>query len=265
MMTKPSCEDARLTKHRDLKNDYHSLVFENYSRVKQCRPGQFLHVQLPESDVYFRRAFSIASVSVESRQIEIILKVVGRGSGLLSHLRHNDRVNLLGPLGVPFKLPRKNERTVIVAGGVGFPPLMYLASDMVSRGYDPAKIEFFYGGRTAPDILERGRIKKLGVNFHPVTEDGSVGVKGLVTAPVEEYLNVNRGQKIRMYACGPEGMLKATNDLGVRLGVPGQVSLEAPMPCGVGICLGCVVPLTAGGHARVCCDGPVFEIGEVAL
>ena len=111
----------------------------------------------------------------------------------------------------------------------------------------------------------RARIKKLGVNFHPVTEDGSVGEKGLVTKPVEDFIQSNKKSRMRIYGCGPEGMLKATDELGIRHGIPGQISLEAPMPCGIGICLGCVVELTKGGHARVCCDGPVFNIGEVKL
>ncbi len=87
----------------------------------------------------------------------------------------------------------------------------------------------------------------------------------MVTKPVEQFIKNNTDKKLRIYACGPEGMLKASNDLGLKYKIPGQVSLEAPMPCGIGICLGCVVPLTKGGHARVCCEGPVFNIGEVVL
>ncbi len=264
-MIKPTCEDTFLIKKRDLKNNYFSLVFKTYSRVDHCQPGHFVHVQIPSTDIYFRRAMSVAGVSVERGEIEVIFKVVGRGTRLLSGLHKDDRINLLGPLGVPFKLPKKNERAIMVAGGVGFPPLFYMATEMVNRGYDPKNIEFFYGGRSAPDILERTRIKKLGVNFHPITEDGSYGEKGLVTAPVERFIGDGDKAKMRLYGCGPDGMLKATNELGLRLGVSGQLSLEAPMPCGVGICLGCVVPLVKGGYARVCQDGPVFEIGEVAL
>ena len=264
-MTKPTCEDTFLIKKRNLKNNYYSAVFKTYSRVDRCRPGQFVHVQIPSSDIYFRRPMSVAGVSVRQGMIEVIFKVVGRGTRLLGNLHLNDRINLLGPLGNGFKWPAGNETTVIVAGGVGFPPLMYLATEMVRRGRNPKSIEFFYGGRSAADLIERTRIKKLGLNFHPVTEDGSVGQKGLVTQPVEEFILKNKGKRLRLYACGPDGMLKATNDIGLKLGVPGEVSLEAPMPCGIGICLGCVVPLVEGGHARVCCDGPVFKIGEVAL
>jgi dihydroorotate dehydrogenase electron transfer subunit len=136
---------------------------------------------------------------------------------------------------------------------------------MVDKGHDPSSIEFFYGGRSAEDIIDRARIKKLGVRFHPVTEDGTLGQKGLVTMPVEQMLNDRKNEPLRLYSCGPEAMLKAVDTLGVKYTVPGQISVEAPMPCGVGICLGCVVKLTAGGHARVCREGPVFEIGEVAL
>ncbi|UCE23607.1 MAG: dihydroorotate dehydrogenase electron transfer subunit [Candidatus Zixiibacteriota bacterium] len=264
-MTRPSCQDTLLIKKRDLKNNYFSATFRTYSRVDQCRPGQFVHIQIPSAEIYFRRAMSIAGVSSRRREIEVIFKVVGRGTRQLGNLHEKDRVNLLGPLGVPFRWPRKSETAVIVAGGVGFPPLLYLASEMVKRGHDPRRIEFFYGGRSSADLIERSRIRKLGVRFHPVTEDGSVGEKGLVTGPVEEFVRRAPNRHLRLYGCGPEGMLKATNELGVRLKVPGQISLEAPMPCGIGICLGCVVPLVGGGHARVCWDGPVFEIGEVAL
>ena len=264
-MTRPTCENTFLLKKRSLKNNYYSALFKTYSRVDHCRPGHFVHIQIPSSDVYFRRAMSIAGVSVERREIEVIFKVVGRGTTHLGNLHRNDRINLLGPLGKPFSWPRKNETVIIVAGGVGFPPLMYFASEMVRKGFDPGRIEFFYGGRSSGDIIERARIKKLGVNFHPVTEDGSVGEKGLVTKPVEDFIQSNKKSRMRIYGCGPEGMLKATDELGIRHGIPGQISLEAPMPCGIGICLGCVVELTKGGHARVCCDGPVFNIGEVKL
>lgn len=264
-MIKPNCEDTFLRKRRDLKNNYFSFIFGPYSRTAECAPGNFIHLRLPETGVYFRRAMSVAGTDAARRELEIIFKVVGRGTGLLSKFRVNDRINILGPLGNSFKAPRKNEKAVIVAGGVGFPPLLYFSQDLIRRGFAPENIEFFYGGRGKPDVIERARIRKLGVGFHPATDDGSFGRKGLVTEVVEDYILKNRDEKMRLYGCGPEPMLKAVDSLGIKYELPGQLSLEAPMPCGVGICLGCVVPLTAGGHARVCTDGPVFEIGEVAL
>lgn len=264
-MIKPTCEDTVLIKKRNLKNDYFSYTFGPYPRAGQCRPGNFIHLQLPETEIYFRRAMSVAGVNEKKQELEIIFKVFGRGTKILSEFKKNDRLNVLGPLGNAFAPPKKVERVMIVAGGIGFPPLLFFAGELVKSGRDPKKIEFFYGGRTGLDILERSRIKKLGVNFHPATDDGSFGRKALVTEIVEEFINEHRDEKLHLYGCGPEAMLKATDELGLKYSLPGQLSLEAPMPCGVGICLGCVVPLKAGGHARVCADGPVFEIGEVKL
>ena len=264
-MTKPSVTDVLLRKKRNLKNGYYSMTFGPFPKASQCKPGQFLHLQLPSTDILFRRAFSIADVRPQEGEVEIIFKILGRGTTLLSKLRTGDQVNLLGPLGTTFKLPRKKQTVVMVAGGVGFPPLLYLAKTMIERGVDPGRIEFFYGGASSADIIERARLKKLEIKFHPVTIDGSFGDKGLVTQPVEALLDLRKGSDIQLYACGPEGMLKATDELAMKYGVEGQLSLEAPMPCGVGICLGCVVELRAGGHARVCREGPVFEVGEVIL
>jgi dihydroorotate dehydrogenase electron transfer subunit len=263
-MIRPACEDTFVIKNRNLKNDYHLLALGPYSRSCHCKPGHFVHIKLPTADVFFRRAFSIAHVSSHNG-IEIILKVLGRGTKVMAGLRKGDPVNLLGPLGTPFKLPKKNQTALIIAGGIGFPPLLFLTCEMIRRGWDPKQIVFFYGGHSAIDILERSRIKRLGVIFQPVTEDGSLGETGLVTESVEKHILSCRSDRFRIYGCGPPGMLKATNDLGLKHGIPGQLSLEAPMPCGIGVCLGCVVELAKGGHARVCCDGPVFDIGEVML
>ncbi|MCB2231130.1 dihydroorotate dehydrogenase electron transfer subunit [bacterium] len=264
-MSKIVSEETFITRRRDLHNNYYSLTFGPLRAAPACRPGNFIHVKLPTSDIYFRRAMSVASVDPKAGEMEIIFKVFGRGTTRLATFRKGDRLDILGPLGRGFSKPRKNERVVCVAGGIGFPPLFFLAADLVASGFDPKQIEFFYGGRGSLDIIERARIKKLGVTFHPITEDGSVGRKGLVTEYVQAMIEGHPGDKFRIYGCGPEGMLKATNQLGMELGVPGELALEAPMPCGIGVCLGCVVPLVKGGYARVCADGPVFAIGEVAL
>ena len=264
-MTKIACGDGSVVKYTDLKNDYYSITFKAFSRVTNCKPGQFVHLGLHHSDLLFRRAFSIAAVNPSNDEIELIFKVFGRATTQMANLCKGDTVSLLGPLGNSFTLPKKSETTLIVAGGVGFPPLLYMADEMVKKGYAPESIHFFYGGRSGADIIERKRIKKLGVNFRPVTEDGSVGEKGLVTKPVEQFIKESNSARIRLYGCGPEGMLKAVNDLAIRMEVPGQLSLEAPMPCGIGVCLGCVVNRADGGHSRVCVDGPVFEIGEILL
>ncbi|UCC45571.1 MAG: dihydroorotate dehydrogenase electron transfer subunit [Candidatus Zixiibacteriota bacterium] len=264
-MTKPVCADAFLIRQRNLKNDYYSYTFGPFPGVEQCRPGNFVHLRLPSSDVYFRRAMSVTSVDKKNRELEILFRVVGRGTSILARYQKNDPIGILGPLGNSFSKPRKKEIAAIVAGGVGFPPLAYFAEHLVNGGFDPKRILFFYGGKSASDIIERGRIKKMGVRFHPMTDDGSFGRKGLITQGVEEFLRDGGNQRVRMYACGPEAMLRAVDDLGLKYRVPGELSLEAPMPCGIGVCLGCIVTLRKGGYARVCHEGPVFKIGEVLL
>ena len=260
------CQDTVVVKKRNLKNNYFSFTLSQFKKAKSCKPGQFVHVKIPDSDIFLRRAFSIASVDKKKNELEIIFKVVGRGTKLMGGLNKGDILSTLGPLGSPFKFPKKNEKVIMVAGGVGFPPLMYLAVEMIEKGHNPKNIVYFYGGRSKEDILERARLKKTGINLIQVTEDGSIGSKGLVTKVLKNYLNKLESLKnLRLYSCGPEGMLKAVDGIGLEYDIPGQISLEAPMPCGVGICLGCVVPLKKGGHARVCCEGPVFDIGEVSL
>ncbi len=264
-MIKPTCQDTHVLRKKDLKNDYYSLTLGPYPRTGLCRPGHFFHVQLPATDIFFRRAFSVAGVSTADNTVEIIFRPSGHGTRLMSRLRKGDCLNLLGPLGTPFAFPRKNECVVMAAGGVGMPPLLFFIEAMAARGFDMRQVHFFYGGRSAGDIVYRQRIKAAGVHGYWVTEDGTLGRKGLVTEPLNEFLQANARAKMRLYSCGPEPMLKAVNTLGLQYHVPGQLSMEAPMPCGIGVCLACVVPLTNGGHARVCVDGPVFDIGEVAL
>lgn len=264
-MKRPVCDQIPLSAHRELGHDYYSLVFSPFAAARDCRPGQFFHIRIPGTDILFRRAFSVASADAGSGEVEIILKVFGRGSRALAHLHPGDKVDILGPLGNGFDEPPADAIVVMVAGGIGFPPLLYLAQHLIAKGRHPGSIQFFYGGRSAADIIEIDRITSLGVGFHPVTEDGSLGETGMVTTPVQDFVSGRDKSTIFIVGCGPEAMLRATDGLARNFGVAGQLSLEAPMPCGIGVCLGCVVPLTEGGHARVCMEGPVFDIGEVAL
>jgi dihydroorotate dehydrogenase electron transfer subunit len=254
-----------LISRRDLKNDYQSLTFGPFPRTRNMRPGQFLHLDLPNCPVFYRRAFSVGGVNLADKSVEIILKVVGRGSKALSMMRPGEVVDILGPLGKGFSSPSKKQTAIMVAGGVGFPPLLYFSSYLVERGFDPKRILFLYGGRSGPDIVDRSRIKKLGVKFIATTEDGSFGQKGLITAPLVKALSSAELENPIVYSCGPEPMLKAVDRIANEFEIPGELALEAPMPCGFGICLGCVVPLKAGGHARVCQEGPVFPVGTVSM
>ncbi len=263
-MSKIVIENVSVVKKKKLTPDCFAITVAPFSKVKSIRPGQFVHLQIPNCNLFFRRAFSVYSVNTEEKSLEILFKVFGRGTAAMASLKKGNRLSLLGPLGSSFRKPKKNELIGLIAGGVGFPPIYYLSRFLIENGFDPKKLFFFYGGRGRSDLIELARLKKLGLNSVLVTEDGSLGIKGLVTSAVEKWFLENKGSKV-VYSCGPEGMLKAVDQLAQQYNIPGQISLEAPMPCGVGICLGCIKPLKSGGYTRVCKEGPIFEIGEIIL
>jgi dihydroorotate dehydrogenase electron transfer subunit len=263
-MSKIVVEDLSIIKKTDLGRDNYVMVLAPFSRINAVRPGQFVHVKIPGTDVFFRRAFSVYDVNPGEKSIRIIFKVFGRGTRLLAGLRKGDSLSVLGPLGNGFDFPSKRETVILAAGGIGMPPLYLLAKKLLEKGFDKTKLLFFYGGASGADLVDLKRIKRLGLRLLPATEDGSLGFKGVVTDVIRDQIRGIDG-KFRIYACGPEGMLAAVNKLAGELRMPGQLSLEAPMPCGIGVCLGCIRPLAAGGYTRVCREGPVYDIGEVLL
>jgi len=255
-------------KQLDTRGYYFGLRVAGFTAPKKIIPGQFVHVKVCDGvDPYFRRAFSIADFDTDGGELEIIYKIFGKGTSVLAERRPDELLDLIGPLGNSFPRIPGAKTVVIVAGGVGVPPLKFLADHLIERGHDPQKILFFYGGRSKDDLIEVSRIRKLGLQFIPCTDDGSFGAKGFVTGAVEEKLKDLEPSGTVIIGCGPEPMLAALQDLSLAQGFSGQVSLEAPMPCGVGVCLGCIKPLLADPkkYVRVCHDGPVFNIGEVKI
>ena len=245
---------------------YFRLRIENFLSPRKILPGQFVHIKVAEGlDPFFRRAFSIAAR--DSDIIDVIYKIVGRGTTLMGDLTKGDTIDVIGPLGNAFTKPPGKKDIVIAAGGVGLPPLLYFTRHLVETGYPADRIHFFYGGRTKADLIETSAIKTLGVSYHPCTDDGSIGYHGFVTGAIEAKLAELPPEKTRIYGCGPEPMLAALQSLALNHQVAGELSLEAPMPCGVGVCLGCIKSSLKepGKYIRVCHDGPVFAIGEVKL
>jgi dihydroorotate dehydrogenase electron transfer subunit len=269
-MKKIKPQDCRIIQNRrlDRTGAYYALKVAGFKSARKIYPGNFVHIKVHEAiDPYFRRAFSIADYDPNEGTLEIIYKVVGKGTAILGQKKKNDTIDLIGPLGNRFSRLGRTKTAVIVAGGVGFPPLYFLARQLVDQGHDPGGIAFFYGGRSKEDLVEMKRIRALGVEFYPCTDDGSYGFHGFVTQACDEYLNRLNGMKTFVWGCGPEPMLAVLQDLALKKGFPGEVSLEAPMPCGVGVCLGCIKPAydNPKKYVRVCYDGPVFKLGEVKI
>ena len=229
-------------------------------------PGQFFMIGVPGADVLLRRPFSVCGLPgtfPESgpRSVQILYKIVGRGTALLGALKPGTVLQVLGPLGKGFEPREDGALPVHVAGGIGIAPFPALAA--ASRR-PPA---LFYGARHRGDLPLLPWFRERCARVVVTTEDGSEGVRGLVTGPLREFLAAGPGP-VRVSACGPTPMLKAVAELAAEFEVPCDLSLEAPMACGFGVCLGCVVPVRAedGGvrYERCCVEGPVMPASRLA-
>ena len=232
------------------------------------RPGQFVMVRVgPGFDPLLRRPLAVFDVGTAAGTpvwFEMLYRVVGKGTAALSVLREGDAVDVLGPLGQGFDLGGADEEKLLVGGGVGLAPLHLLAATLARRA---SPVRLFVGGRTRGDLLCLAEFERLGVNCHCATEDGSFGTQGLVTAALERHLDALEVPP-RLYACGPDGMLRALARIAAVRALSCQVSLEGRMACGVGACLGCVTPgrghsAQTPNHRCICTDGPVFDAGEL--
>jgi dihydroorotate dehydrogenase electron transfer subunit len=243
-------------------------------------PGQFVMVQIGRGlEPYLRRAFSVydlvsdggsdAAAGAErsssaapagAREMRLLGKVIGRGTGALGSSRAGDELSVLGPLGRGFSI-ESGDRVALVAGGVGSAALLLLARALVGR----ARFDVFYGGRGRNDLPDAATFARLaeqsGGALIVTTEDGSAGRRGLVTEPLTERLAA--GAYDYLYACGPMGLLARLAALAAEHGVAGEAALETAMGCGFGACLGCAVPHRDGYYALCCKDGPVFRFDEV--
>jgi len=251
---------ARVLANEDLGADCHLLRLEVDPALDapSVQPGQFVMLRGPWArHPMLPRAFSVLDTA--DGQIEILIKVVGRGTTLIAGLPTGASVTVLGPLGKPFPPPTPGVRDLLVGGGSGIPPL-YLHALRAPTG---SVVEVLYGGRSAADLVLAKRITAAGLSLHPCTEDGSVGRKGRVTDLLETQLESPGAH--RVLACGPTPMLKAVAALCEARDVGCWLSLETEMACGIGICRGCSVAHREGGWRCTCTDGPVFEAGEVVL
>jgi dihydroorotate dehydrogenase electron transfer subunit len=187
----------------------------------------------------------------------LFVKAIGAGTRGLVGLPEGGEAMCLGPLGRAFEPPEGTATALLVAGGYGIAPFHFFV------GHFPAvPSRVFYGGRTAADLQTHAGFL---VEVEVATEDGSAGVRGRVTEPLEAYLDRKR-DPVALYACGPEGLLRAVAAIGARRGLPCAVSLDPWMGCGVGTCLSCVVKVRASGrtkYACACTAGPVFDASSI--
>ncbi len=235
--------------------------------LPEANPGQFfmLGVKNCGDDPLLKRPFCY--FRKRGNTLEILYRIVGKMTSIMKGLRPGDEVEILGPLGNVYpveevffecKKTEKTEKTkktknpLVIAGGTGIASVYPLLEGLPGRAF------LFYGGRSKKDVLLSRELRAVSKKFIPATDDGSLGFKGTSVDAARDFLNGRAPDDFVLYACGPNGMLKAASALGVQ----GYIASEEKMACGIGVCLGCAVR-TKDGYKRACKDGPVFKTGEL--
>ena len=261
---------ARVLANRRLSDDYNVLALDAPDIAAAAQPGQFVMLKPGTGhDPLLRRPFSVFEVLRDDRgapaAITILSKRIGPSTRLLFDAVPGRRVDCLGPLGRPFTVVGPPSEAWMVAGGVGLAPFATLAEALRRRD---VKTTLFYGARRGDELFYLDFFRATGVDFVLTTEDGTVGERGRVVAPLERRLaERSAGAPVMLYACGPEPMLAAASRIAVRYGRPCQISVERIMGCGLGGCYSCVIPMRADDGAvhnvRSCIAGPVLAADRV--
>lgn len=220
-------------------------------------PGQFVNVEINNSsEIFLRRPFSVFEINYSLNSISLIVKILGRGSKKLTEIKAGESVNLIFPLGKGFTFPNPNERILLIGGGSGVAPMLFLAKE---SGLKPDNVHLILGAKSFEDHINIDDYRQFG-NFYFTTEDGSLGERGFVTQHSVFQNKLKTFDKI--YACGPDAMMKAIAREAKKSNIFCEVSLENLMACGFGVCLCCIEP-TVRGNLCVCTEGPVFNINDL--
>ena len=263
--------DATVIANRRLSADYNVLALAAPEIAARARPGQFVMIKTSGGqDPLLRRPFSIFEILRDAAGrpagVSIFNKRVGVGTTLLSRVEAGTRLPLLGPLGRPFEPVDPPAEAWMIAGGVGLAPFVTLAAALTART-TPATL--YYGARRAEELYCVELFEAMGVRAVLATEDGSRGVHGRITVPLEAALHERPlGNPVKLYVCGPTPMMRACAHLAAVHGRACDVSLEQVMGCGLGGCYSCVVLARGAGggaphHTRTCIEGPVFDAQRV--
>lgn len=239
-----------------LNNNYVLLKMTHNQPLPEMLPGQFAQLRVDGSPTTFlRRPISINYVDREKNEVWFLVQLVGTGTSRLAGANKGDIINTIIPLGNTFTIPEdKSEKLLLIGGGVGTAPMLYLGEQLVNKGFSPV---FLLGARSANDLLQLEVFSKYG-QIYTTTEDGSHGEKGYVT----QHSILNETKFDRIYTCGPKPMMMAVARYAKANNIICEVSLENMMACGIGACL-CCVENTNEGHICVCKEGPVFNINKL--
>ncbi len=257
---------AKIVSNIHLTGDYYKLALDLPEIARIAQAGQFVTLRVSEGhQPLLRRPFSIHSVNNgKSRhnkgRIEILYKVVGRGTEILSEKKPGEYLDVLGPLGNGYSI-LDTRYSILIGGGMGIAPMLFLAQQTRIQ-YPASRIQVLIGAKTKKEILSKKEFATLGCSVKISTDNGSAGFKGKVTDLLKYILSTNHYRLSTIYACGPKPMLREISIISRQHNIPAQVSLEEYMACGLGVCLGCMVK-TKSGYQAVCKEGPVFDSTKI--
>ncbi len=266
-------EEARIINQQRISGQIFRLRLHSPGIARAAHCGQFLMMRVREgTDPFLRRPFSFSRIYPGDGDLEIIYRVIGRGTWLMSQLEPGSTSSLIGPLGNGFELPIDTTVPLaFIAGGMGIAPLLELIAQVVSdRGTKgPEKLRLFYGARTASELLPEDFFRGQGIRVHFATDDGSFGYKGRITQMFEKIMAEGGFRPFELYSCGPLAMQRHVADWALTNDTLAQLSMESLMACGIGACLGCALPAATPGDpeserfVHVCEDGPIFSAGSI--
>ena len=260
---------AEILWNKEISRDCFKMGLACPETYAMAKPGQFIMLRLARlTDPLLRRPFSIHNLidsNGRTEGIELLYKVVGKATAIMARQKPGNMVDLLGPLGTGFVIPRDAPDIYVVAGGIGVAPMVFLAARLHQSRFDFSGCRVFIGGRTKDDLLCLDDFRSLGLAVETTTDDGSAGDQCLVTHPLEVAVDQRRPDLI--VACGPTAMLDCVIGIAEKHHIPCQVSIETMMACGMGACLGCAVRGRGdrSGYLHACLDGPVFDATELML
>ena len=247
--------DLKVKEVEQIHQRYVLIKLTHQNTLPDMLPGQFVEVRVDGSpSTFLRRPISINFVDRENNELWLLVATVGQGTKQLAKLKFGDVLNCVLPLGNGFTPAKQGEKVLLVGGGVGVAPLLYMGAEMKRQGIEPT---FLLGARTANDLLMLPIFNKYG-RAYVTTEDGSMGEKGFVT----NHSILTQEHFDRISTCGPTPMMKAVARYARQSNVDCEASLENLMACGLGACL-CCVEKTTEGNLCVCKDGPVFNIKKL--
>jgi dihydroorotate dehydrogenase electron transfer subunit len=245
---------APLLRRESIGEHYHVLTFDVPQGII-ARAGQFTMLRGTEwgDAPLLPRPMSYLTAGTTP---SVLIKVLGEGTTRMARAEPGEPFTLLGPLGNTWRPPSEGRRPLLVAGGVGIAPLLFFARELAAARIRPVAL---YGGRTARDLPLEDELADV-ADVHVTTEDGSRGLRGRVTDALPDLA----GDGTEVYACGPDRMMAAVAEQCAARQIRCEVSLETPMACGYGVCLGCPVPTSDGSYLYACMHGPCVDAGRVA-